>query len=145
MVAGYHLHGATYSKYPYLKIYNRVMSYVVKTRIITTRLSNIIPLIIPKLIMRSFVKNKVLNKVAFETIIKAIRDGVRYSEAVEERLNLYKGPYVHLSPAEVIYYLVRPYFKASKENIIVSMSKNPENLSIFLNERPRNLKSNSIT
>ena len=123
IVSGYHLHGATFSKYPLYRIYNMVASYSASTCVINTRYKDILQIILLKFILRIVAKSGLSDSIV-RTILKAVKDGLYYGSKLRSmglNLNLYKAPYVPLSGKGIIMKILAPRtgFKMNEINNLI--------------------------
>jgi GT2 family glycosyltransferase len=108
--AAWHMHGATFSKYPTYRVYNFVMSYVALMNTVYTRYRRLLPMVLAKFILREAAKARRV-KSAVDTIFKAVRDGMYYGYRLRSMglmLDLYKAPHIQLEDEEVLMSLFSP-------------------------------------
>jgi len=105
VVAGVHLHSATFSKYPEYMFYNAIGSYAAKIPVVETRFKRLLPLILLKVIARHGAKLRVKPLSVVRISIKAVRDGLHYGQKLRTRgltINLYRAPYIQVNSKHVI-------------------------------------------
>ena len=133
VLAGHHLHSATYSKYPYTKVHHRILSYTVKTSVIKTRYAPLAGILRMKAGLRSLVKNGVLNPRGVAVMLRAIGEGIKYGWYLREKgleLNLYKAPYLRVDLTDLISSIASPKLGIRPSELLKRASLNYQQSSL---------------
>ncbi len=105
VVAGFHLHSATFAKYSAFKLMNSVASHVALTKVVRSRYEALVKIFTIKLLARMLYKARIMKPGALKDLMAGVKLGKAvgsYLASKEGVVDIEAMPYIRLSAAEAL-------------------------------------------